>query len=480
MPEAKIILNTSSGPPVSRSADCHTFVNQTIQPTPSETLMSPTNHSAQSLEQANALAAIHEAGREIAASLDLDRTLHLVMQKAAETLPMEAGLLFVRNEARQRYVVAVSHNIPPEMVDSITFAFDEGVPGWVVRHQQPLIVADARQDSRVHPTVVGAGVLSVLAVPLISHGKISGVLNLFSQTRTHAFAGTALQLAQVFADQAAVFLENARLVGELRHWAAELEERVAERTRQLEEKQAQVIRAEKLAAVGQLAASVAHEINNPLQAIALHLQLLADEPLSFDGQRRLGVVQQEFNRIATIVGHLLDFQRPSDGQKQPVDVAQTLHYVAALAEKQLQRGGVMLQLRLSASLPPVWAVENQLKQVFLNLMLNSVEAMGEGGRLTVTAVYANNQLTIEFADTGPGLSPEIEAHLFEPFHTTKPDGSGLGLAVCYEIVANHDGLLTARNAPDGGAVFVVALPVWGERETRRTGDGENEGGESSG
>jgi two-component system, NtrC family, sensor histidine kinase HydH len=438
--------------------------------------MQPTSRSEQNWEQAKALAAIHEAGHEIAASLDLDRTLHLVMQKAAETLPMEAGLLFVRNEARQRYVVAVSHNIPPEMVDSITFAFDEGVPGWVVRHQRPLLVADARQDSRVHPTVVGAGVLSVLAVPLISHGKISGVLNLFSQTRTHAFAEAALQLAQVFADQAAVFLENARLVGELRHWAAELEERVAERTRQLEEKQAQVIRAEKLAAVGQLAASVAHEINNPLQAIALHLQLLADESLSFDGQRRLGVVRQEFNRIATIVGQLLDFQRPSAGQKQPVDVAQALHYVAALAEKQLQRAEVALQLRLSASLPPVWAVENQLKQVFLNLMLNSVEAMGEGGRLTVTAVYANNQLTIEFADTGPGLSPEIEAHLFEPFHTTKADGSGLGLAVCYEIVANHDGLLTAHNAPGGGAVFVVTLPVWGERETGRQGDKETRRG----
>ncbi|MEJ2750966.1 MAG: GAF domain-containing protein, partial [Anaerolineae bacterium] len=177
--------------------------------------MESTTISQYGWEQAKALAAIHEAGREIAASLDLDRTLRLVMQKAAETLPMDAGVLFVRNETLQQYVVAVSHNIPPEQVDSITFAFNEGVPGWAVQHRQPLIIDDARQDARIHPTVVAAGVLSVLAVPLICREKIVGVLNLFCQTGTHAFDASSLQLAQVFADQAAVFLENARLVGEL-------------------------------------------------------------------------------------------------------------------------------------------------------------------------------------------------------------------------------------------------------------------------
>jgi GAF domain-containing protein len=164
----------------------------------------PTNYS---WEQTKALAAIHEAGREIAASLDLERTLRLVMQKAAETLPMDAGVLFVRNEALQRYVVAVSHNIPPEHEAFITFAFNEGVPGWAIQHRQPLIIEDARLDSRVHPNVVSAGVLSVLAVPLISREKIVGVLNLFCQGETHAFDAAALQLAQVFADQAAV-LDN--------------------------------------------------------------------------------------------------------------------------------------------------------------------------------------------------------------------------------------------------------------------------------
>ncbi|MBK8903165.1 MAG: GAF domain-containing protein [Anaerolineaceae bacterium] len=414
----------------------------------------PTNHS---WEHTKALAAIHEAGREIAASLDLERTLRLVMQKAAETLPMDAGVLFVRNEALQRYVVAVSHNIPPEQEESITFAFNEGVPGWAIQHRQPLIIEDARLDSRVHPKVVAAGVLSVLAVPLICREKIVGVLTLFCQGETHAFDAVALQLAQVFADQAAVFLENARLVGELRSWAAELEARVAERSRQLEEKQAQIVRAEKLAAVGRLAASVAHEINNPLQAISLHLQLLVDEALSSGGERRLAVVQQEFDRIAAIVERLLDFQRPQAGQPQPVCVNQTLAYVISLAEQQLQRTGVRCLQNLPDDLPDVLAVESQLKQVFLNLVLNAAEAMPGGGQLTITATHQADKVFIKFTDTGPGIPLENRAHLFEPFYTTKTDGSGLGLAVCHEIVASHGGELTLDSTPGAGATFTVML-----------------------
>ncbi|MBL1129394.1 MAG: GAF domain-containing protein [Chloroflexi bacterium] len=425
------------------------------------TAMSPLNHLEQNGEYARAVAAIHATGREIAASLDLDRTLHVVMQKAVETLPMDAGVLFVWDEAAQLYRVAVSHNLPPERVERITFAFNEGVPGWTVQHRQPLMIADARLDARVHPTVVATGVLSVLAVPLICHEKVAGVLTLFSQTSTHAFDESALQLAQVFADQAAVFLENARLVGELRQWTAELERRVAERTRQLEEKQAQIIRAEKLAAVGRLAASVAHEINNPLQAIALHLQLLADESLSPGGQRRLGVVQQEFKRIANIVERLLDLQRPKEGQKQPVDILAALEYVVILAEKQLQRAGVRLVQQLPATLPAVIGVESQLKQVFLNLILNAAEAMAAGGVLTITACREGEHVDLEFADTGPGLSPAVQERLFEPFFTTKADGSGLGLAVSHEIVANHGGMLAVQSVPGEGATFTVRLPVNG-------------------
>lgn len=413
-------------------------------------------------ERARALAAISEAGREIAASLDLERTLQLVMTKAAETLPMDAGALFVFDERDQLYRVAVSHNLPPEHVDKITFAFDEGLPAWVVKHRQPLIIDDAAADDRVHPSVVEVGVKSVLSIPLITRERIFGVLNLFSKAGAKAFDGAALRLAQVYADQAAVFIENARLVDELRLAAAELEARVEQRTRELRETQAQVIRAEKMAAVGRLAASVAHEVNNPLQAITLHLQLIAEERLSPSTDEQIAIVSQELARIAAIVQRLLDFQRPKDGVKSAQDIPALIDDVLALAGKQLQHSGIEITREIDSSLAPVMADGDQLKQVFLNLVLNAVEAMPDGGELRIGGHPSNGTVLITFTDSGAGIKVDDMPQLFEPFFSTKHTGSGLGLAVSQEIVTHHGGKLEAANKSDGGAIFTVSLPAYGE------------------
>lgn len=130
-----------------------------------------------------------------------------------------------------------------------------------------------------------------------------------------------------------------------------------------------------------------------------------------------------------------------------------------LVDKQLERTGIDLVRRLPVDLPMVAAVENQMKQVFLNLVLNAAEAMPEGGILTIAACHEDDEIHIDFADTGPGLHEETAAHIFEPFFTTKSDGSGLGLAISHEIVANHDGTLVVANRPGGGAVFTITLPV---------------------
>lgn len=414
-------------------------------------------------ERGDALAAIAAAGREIAASVDLDRTLRLVMQKAGETLPMDAGVLFRLDEATQRYQVLVSHNLPPDAVQRISFDFDEGVPGWVVRHNRPLIIGEARQDPRVHPRVVEEGVQSVLAVPLVARERVVGVLTLFCLVGPNAFDDQALQLAQVFADQAAVFIENARLIDELRRAAAELEERVIERTQQLEEAQAQAVRAEKLAAVGRLAASVAHEVNNPLQAIALHLQLLGEEALSADGREQLGVVQQELERIRRTTQRLLDFQKPKPGVKSPATLDQLLQTVLALARRRLEQAEITVSYTADDDLLPVMAAGDQLQQVFLNLILNAVDAMPDGGELQIEARQVGGQAQITFTDDGAGIDPDVLDKIFEPFFSTKHTGTGLGLAVSHGIIAEHGGHLQARSpahpsAQRPGTAITVVLP----------------------
>ncbi len=412
-------------------------------------------------ERSNALSAIHEAGREIAATHDLTRTLRMVMNKAAKTLPMDAGILFLRDEKTQTVQVAVSHNLPPAKVEKISFGFDEGVPGWVMKHKRPLIINDAASDPRVHQHVIEADVKAVLAIPLITREKIVGVLNLFCQEGPGAFDEQALQLAQVFANQTAVFIENARLVDELRNAATTLEARVERRTTQLEAKQKQVIRAEKMAAVGRLAGSVAHEVNNPLQAIALHLQIIAEDGVSKNRQH-LSVVQDELDRIAEMVQRLLDFQRPKKGKRQLQSISHLLDEVFALAGKQLQQAEITPLCTTDNQSSHIMAVGDQIKQVFLNLILNAVEAMPNGGQLMIHSEQQDGFVTVTFTDSGCGMSAEVMAHLFEPFFSTKHTGSGLGLAVSHEIVTNHGGSLTAVSPAlknNHGAMFTVALPI---------------------
>lgn len=145
--------------------------------------------------RARALIAIADASREIAASADYQGTLDPVMQKAVETLPMDAGVLFLIDEASRQFQVAASHNLTPVRAARIRFGAHEGVPGWVVDHSAPLIIEDAAQNSRVHPLVVKEGVQSVLAVPLTGRERVIGVLNLFCQTGTSVFDEEAQLLA---------------------------------------------------------------------------------------------------------------------------------------------------------------------------------------------------------------------------------------------------------------------------------------------
>jgi signal transduction histidine kinase len=219
--------------------------------------------------------------------------------------------------------------------------------------------------------------------------------------------------------------------------------------------------------VGRLAASVAHEVNNPLQAIALQLQLIADEGLTEPASKRLATVQEELARIAKIVQRLLDFQRPTPGERAPHKVSAIFDDVLALANKQLQQHGVTVVKEEDVDLKPVLVVGDQMKQVFLNLVLNAVEAMPQGGRLQVGFKRTNGTVSVSFTDTGGGMADEVLEQLFEPFFSTKASGTGLGLAISHEIVTRHGGNLEASSIPGQGSTFVVRLPVYEEEKAER-------------
>jgi two-component system NtrC family sensor kinase len=226
--------------------------------------------------------------------------------------------------------------------------------------------------------------------------------------------------------------------------------------------QAQLIQAEKLSALGRLAASLAHEINNPLQALRSGLALLLNRPLDAEKrQRYIAVANREVERLIGIVERMLDFYRPSPEQREPTDINAILKEVLALAGKKLQHGKVSTQTELAADLPSVGAVASQIQQVFLNLLLNAIESMPDGGRLKITTGLSpdRREALIAFADTGHGITEEEIPKVFEPFYTTKLKGTGLGLAISYGIVERHGGRIEIASEVGQGSTFTVRLPV---------------------
>jgi C4-dicarboxylate-specific signal transduction histidine kinase len=234
---------------------------------------------------------------------------------------------------------------------------------------------------------------------------------------------------------------------------------------EVESLQRQVIRQERLAAVGQLVSGVAHEINNPLQAIlgfAELLQMQRDVPDSVKND--LVLIQKESARACGIIRNLAMFARQQTGDAEPVRLADVVRSVAELRQRRIESEGIELQIEDTA-VSLVAAVMTELQQVVLNFVVNAEQAIvmsgRRPGRITVRSYDRDGRVVLEVEDTGPGVPPNLEARLFQPFFTTKPvgQGTGLGLSVSYGIIDSLGGRIGYRNAPTGGAIFYFDLPA---------------------
>lgn len=239
-----------------------------------------------------------------------------------------------------------------------------------------------------------------------------------------------------------------------------LEQKVQERTRQLEEAQMRLRHAEKLSALGRLAATIAHEINNPLSGILTYLYLMKSE-LGVDDPMRedLSLLEREVNRIADLVKRLRSFSKPVQHERKPIVLIDVLNDVLLLVAKELEKAKITVDVQSDADLPPVQASAGEMHEVFMNLILNARDAMPQGGNLHITLKRRDPWVEICVADTGTGIPETVRDRIFEPFFTTKGEhGTGLGLSICYRIVQEHGGDMYVESQEGAGTTFHIFLP----------------------
>lgn len=271
-----------------------------------------------------------------------------------------------------------------------------------------------------------------------------------------------------------------KAIAELSDMAQNLETKVAERTTQLKAAHQKLLQADRLASLGQLAASVAHEINNPVSGV-LNLSMLVERILAggqipagreAEVRKYLGQISAETARVGRIVSDLLAFSRRSKPQRSPSDLNRIVRMTVGLIGHKLKLINVEPRLELQDELPPVECDASQIQQVVLNLVMNAAEAMQakQGGTLTVSTRLTAQRDAVELKveDTGEGITPENLAKIFDPFFTTKPEGKGvgLGLAVLYGIVKAHDGEVEVSSRRDVGTTFTVTLPFVRNQQAR--------------
>jgi C4-dicarboxylate-specific signal transduction histidine kinase len=400
---------------------------------------------------------LHTVAQAVSRSLDVDEVLKTALDELTRVTGHEISSLHLLTADGRQLELMGERGLPQRLREvNLLLPVGKGQLGGVAATGNTLVLESAVDDPDLLPEARQAmeeyQVRGLVCVPIRSRGRILGTLTLGRHTED-PFTAREVTLVEATADQIGIALDNARLYSETRRQLDELK-----RT------QAQLIHAEKLSAVGQLASGVAHEINNPLTTILgqTHL-LLSQQPLDPHMRERLGTIYEESARAARIVQNLLLFSRHYPPERQPCLLEDQVRRVLDLMAYQLQQANVVVRTEFKAS-SPVWADAHQIQQVLLNLVQNAHQAMGTHAatRELVMRVTADDaHARIDVLDTGPGILPDVLPRIFDPFFTTKPagEGSGLGLSVSYGIVAEHRGRLWAENRPEGGAAFHIELPL---------------------
>jgi signal transduction histidine kinase/FixJ family two-component response regulator len=410
------------------------------------------------VEQLTILSAV---GKSVVSLMDIEELLSRIVEAGVYLTSAEEGfLLLVDRESDDLYLRAAK-NLGNDQTQGFRLKVDDSLAGEVVRTGKP-VRRGGKGTGRDFKVKTGYLVRSLLHMPLVLKGEVIGVLSVDNQLSAVEFSEEDQYLLSTLADYAAISIENSTLYEELRKKMADLER-----------SQQELLESSKLAAVGTLAAGVAHEFNNLLAAISGHTELgLVSDDMN-EIKQALKVVIATVDRAKKVTQNLLTFARRREPRMEMTDVTEAVESPLRLMERDLEKSNIELVRRFSV-VPPVVCDTGQMSQVCLNLLTNARDALlPEGGTVTVEIREDGEDVIISFTDTGTGVPDRVLDKLFQPFVTTKGPlgggemaGSGLGLSVSYGIIKNHGGTIEVETEHGQGSTFTIRLPIEGNGPSR--------------
>jgi two-component system NtrC family sensor kinase len=415
-----------------------------------------------------------QVSQELFSARSLDGVLQRSLSHALSLVPeAQLGAIYLYDGATQRLAMRAGAGFSP--LPSLSLPIDAVLIGQIFANPQTLQVGSQRelaallaaqgpeaQEALLRSLELASLPSGLLGVPLRFHDEALGVLLLLRLAGEGALAPEARAAFEGLAHLTAAAISEEQSLATARTLTsrvADLEEQQELMAARLNAAEAGMLQAARLAAVGQLAASIAHEINNPLYAARNCLYLLeADLPAELSATPYLTIARDELGRIAGIIERMRDFYRPPRGELTPCDLNHLIEETLAITSLNTRHVAIHVIFTPARDLPPVIGNGDQLRQVLLNLLLNALDAMPGSGTLTVRTTAGPTMALVEIQDSGVGIPPDVQAHLFEPFFTTKPTGTGLGLSICAHIVTQHGGQIEVESVPGQGSTFRVALP----------------------
>ena len=394
------------------------------------------------------IAAYYQVFRDISRAVHLSTSLkevmYLAVEKSTKVINAKGAILRILNLETSQLELGASYGVEDRHLSKEPVP-KEDLINDLCQLNKFIIIDDVLNDARVQNPKEkwDEGIRMILDLPLTLESNVVGIIRiLFAEKRT--FCEEELDFLISIAEQCATAIDKERLIEAQRSQYDHL-----------------ALQTEKLSALGRMAAGIAHEINNPLAGILLYSTNLAKKVLE-EGPLKEGleVIINETIRCKTIIQELLEFSQDKEPKKTLININDIIEKALSILENEFRLQHIMVEKDLSSDMQDMLLDVNLMEQVFVNILLNAVEAIKDKGVITISSQMVPNQLhgKIEIADNGCGIPPENLGKIFEPFFSTKTKGTGLGLAVSYGIVQNHQGTLQVLRQPEGGTRFIVKIP----------------------